>query len=130
MSGRTVAGAIGTPLRGDIGEMNAGTPGDDPKGGPMDVKRLDIPDILLVTPVRHTDPRGFFSETWNQASFAAAGIPGPFVQDNHSVSEPPGVVRGLHLQIGANAQGKLVRVVRGAAWDVAVDMRPGSPTHG
>jgi dTDP-4-dehydrorhamnose 3,5-epimerase len=94
------------------------------------VERLAIPDVLLLTPPRFTDPRGFFSETWQQARFAEAGIPGPFVQDNHAKSTDRGVVRGLHLQIGPHAQGKLVRVVRGAIWDVAVDVRRGSPTYG
>jgi dTDP-4-dehydrorhamnose 3,5-epimerase len=94
------------------------------------VERLDIPDILLLTPARFGDARGFFSETWNHRRFAEAGIPGPFVQDNHALSGDRGVVRGLHLQIGPNAQGKLVRVTRGAIWDVAVDVRHGSPTFG
>jgi len=94
------------------------------------VERLAIPDILLLTPPRYTDQRGFFSETWNETRFVAAGIPGPFVQDNHARSRDRGVLRGLHLQIGPNAQGKLVRVVRGSIWDVAVDVRHGSPTFG
>jgi dTDP-4-dehydrorhamnose 3,5-epimerase len=96
----------------------------------MIVESLAIPDVRLVTPPRFLDPRGFFSETWNQERFAAAGIPGPFIQDNHARSSERGVLRGLHLQIGPNAQGKLVRVVRGAIWDVAVDVRHGSPTFG
>ncbi len=96
----------------------------------MNVESLAIPDVKLLTPVRHRDPRGFFSETWNQDRFAAAGVPGPFIQDNHAVSTEAGVVRGLHLQIGPNAQGKLVRAVRGAIWDVSVDVRRGSPTYG
>lgn len=96
----------------------------------MNVEHLAIPDVLLLTPRRFHDPRGFFSETWNQTRFADAGIPGPFVQDNHVVSNASGVVRGLHCQIGANAQGKLVRVVKGAIWDVAVDIRHGSPSYG
>ncbi len=96
----------------------------------MNVERLAIPDVLLVTPPRFTDPRGFFSETWNQARFADAGIAGPFVQDNHAMSNARGVVRGLHCQIGPNAQGKLVRVVKGAIWDVAIDIRLGSATYG
>jgi dTDP-4-dehydrorhamnose 3,5-epimerase len=95
----------------------------------VNIESLAIPDVLLLTPRRFRDPRGFFSETWNQARFAEAGIPGPFVQDNHSVSNTSGVVRGLHCQIGPSAQGKLVRVVRGAIWDVAIDLRPGSPTY-
>jgi dTDP-4-dehydrorhamnose 3,5-epimerase len=96
----------------------------------LNVEPLAIPDVLLLTPRRFHDPRGFFSETWNQTRFADAGIAGPFVQDNHAVSNTRGVVRGLHCQIGANAQGKLIRVVRGAIWDVAVDLRHGSPTFG
>jgi dTDP-4-dehydrorhamnose 3,5-epimerase len=96
----------------------------------LNVETLAIPGLLLLTPPRFRDPRGFFSETWNQARYAAAGITGPFVQDNHAVSNARGVVRGLHCQIGPNAQGKLVRVVKGAIWDVAVDVRRGSPTYG
>jgi dTDP-4-dehydrorhamnose 3,5-epimerase len=93
-------------------------------------ERLAIPEVILVTPPRFRDPRGFFSETWKQEPWAKEGIPGPFIQDNHAVSTVRDVVRGLHLQIGRNAQGKLVRVVRGAIWDVAVDVRHGSPTFG
>jgi dTDP-4-dehydrorhamnose 3,5-epimerase len=85
---------------------------------------------LLLTPRRFLDPRGFFSETWQQTRYADIGIPGPFVQDNHVLSTKRGVVRGLHCQIGPNAQGKLLRVVKGAIWDVAVDVRRGSPTFG
>lgn len=96
----------------------------------MKVEPLAIPDVKLITPPRFQDPRGFFSETWNQARFADAGIPGPFIQDNHAVSTAAGVLRGLHCQIGPNAQGKLVRCVRGAIYDVAVDARKGSPTFG
>lgn len=96
----------------------------------MNVERLAIPDVLLLTPPRFGDSRGFFSETWNQRRFASLGIEGPFLQDNHAFSSERHVVRGLHLQIGPNAQGKLVRVVRGAIWDVAVDVRRGSPTYG
>ena len=96
----------------------------------MKVEALRIPDVKLVTPVRFNDPRGFFSETWQQTRFAEAGIPGPFIQDNHAVSNGVGVLRGLHCQIGANAQGKLVRCVRGAIFDVAIDVRHGSSTYG
>lgn len=96
----------------------------------MKVERLAIPDVILLTPQRFRDPRGFFSETWKQAQYAEIGVPGPFIQDNHAVSSDPYVLRGLHLQVGPNAQGKLVRVVRGAIWDVAVDVRQGSPTFG
>jgi dTDP-4-dehydrorhamnose 3,5-epimerase len=96
----------------------------------MIVEATAIPDVLLLTPPRFLDDRGFFSETWNAERFAAAGIAGPFVQDNHVCSAERGVVRGLHLQLEPSAQGKLIRVVRGAIWDVAVDIRHGSPTYG
>lgn len=96
----------------------------------MKIERLAIPDVLLLTPDRHGDARGFFSETWNQARAEAAGVAGTFVQDNHSLSQEQGVLRGLHCQADPHAQGKLVRCVRGAIWDVAVDARPGSPTRG
>ena len=96
----------------------------------MQVERLVIPDVILVTPQRFGDERGFFSETWNQARFEAAGIPGPFIQDNHSLSEQRGTLRGLHCQVAPSVQGKLIRVLKGAIWDVAVDIRRGSPTYG
>jgi len=94
------------------------------------VQSLAIPDVKLITPARIGDARGFFSEVFHARRFAEAGIPGPFVQDNHSLSAAVGTVRGLHLQIDPSAQGKLVRVTRGAIWDVAVDVRRGSPTFG
>ncbi len=96
----------------------------------MNVAPLAIADVKLITPPKFQDPRGFFSETWNQRRFAEAGIPGPFIQDNHACSTARGVLRGLHCQIGPNAQGKLVRAVKGAIYDVAVDIRQGSPTLG
>jgi len=96
----------------------------------MIVERTAIADVLVLTPPRFLDDRGFFCETWNEQRFADAGIPGPFVQDNHARSNDRGVVRGLHLQIGASAQGKLIRAVRGSVWDVAVDIRRDSPTYG
>lgn len=92
------------------------------------VEPLSIPDVKLITPPRFGDSRGFFSEVFHAGRFAAVGIIGPFVQDNHSLSASVGTVRGLHLQIAPSAQGKLVRVTRGAIWDVAVDVRHGSPT--
>jgi dTDP-4-dehydrorhamnose 3,5-epimerase len=96
----------------------------------MKIERLAIPDVVLITPPRFGDPRGFFSETYSVRKYAEAGIEQPFVQDNHSLSARPGVVRGLHCQIAPSAQGKLVRVSKGAIWDVAVDIRRGSPTYG
>lgn len=96
----------------------------------MKVERLAIPDVILVTPPRFGDERGFFSETFHAPRFAEAGIGLPFVQDNQSLSRQKGVIRGLHCQVGAHPQGKLVRCIRGAIWDVAVDARNGSPTYG
>ena len=96
----------------------------------MQIEFLTIPEIALVTPARFGDARGFFSETWSTEAFARAGIDAAFVQDNHSLSARRGVVRGLHCQVAPSVQGKLVRVVRGAIWDVAVDIRRGSPTFG
>ncbi len=95
----------------------------------MIVEPTAIGDVLLLTPRRYVDERGFFSETWQEGRFAAAGIGERFVQDNHAHSAPRGVVRGLHLQLAPHAQGKLIRVVRGAIWDVAVDIRPGSASY-
>ncbi|MCL7462267.1 dTDP-4-dehydrorhamnose 3,5-epimerase [Pseudomonas sp. NW5] len=94
-----------------------------------------IPGVVVVEPTLFADERGWFMESFNAARFeaalAAAGLPSPgeFVQDNHSCSQQ-GVLRGLHYQLPPNAQGKLVRVVAGAAFDVAVDIRQGSPTFG
>src|ERR1700722_17869556 len=93
-------------------------------------ERLAIPDVILVTPPRFGDERGFFSETWNAGRYAEHGISEKFVQDNHSLSATPGTLRGLHCQIAPSVQGKLVRVLRGAIWDVAVDIRQGSPSYG
>lgn len=89
-----------------------------------------IPEVILVTPPRIGDPRGYFSETYRESSYSANGVHGPFVQDNHSLSEPAFVLRGLHFQTGRFAQAKLVRCTRGAIFDVAVDIRKGSPTFG
>ena len=96
----------------------------------MNVEGFEIAGVKLITTPRFKDGRGFFSETWKQGAFAEAGIPGPFIQDNQAVSSGVGVVRGLHCQIGPNAQGKLVRCTKGAIYDVAVDVRSGSPTFG
>ena len=96
----------------------------------MQVQRLAIPDVLLLTPRVFQDERGFFYESFNQKVFdEAVGRPVTFVQDNHSKSAK-GVLRGLHYQLPPKAQGKLVRVVRGAVFDVAVDIRRDSPTFG
>jgi dTDP-4-dehydrorhamnose 3,5-epimerase len=89
-----------------------------------------IPEVLLIEPARHGDARGFFSEVWKRSALAAQGFAVDFVQDNHSHSRAVGVLRGLHFQRPPSAQGKLVRVVRGAILDVAVDIRQGSPSYG
>jgi dTDP-4-dehydrorhamnose 3,5-epimerase len=96
----------------------------------MKVERLAIPDVLLLTPARFGDSRGFFSETFSAVRAHDAGIEFDFVQDNHSLSQARGTLRGLHCQVAPHVQGKLVRAVRGAIWDVAVDARHGSPTFG
>lgn len=96
----------------------------------MEVIPTAIPDVKILVPKKHGDHRGFFSETWSRKQLASFGIDAEFVQDNHSMSAKPGVVRGLHYQVGKAAQAKLVRVVRGKILDVAVDIRRGSPTFG
>jgi dTDP-4-dehydrorhamnose 3,5-epimerase len=96
----------------------------------MEIERFDIPGLVVVIPVRFRDSRGFLSEVFNEAQFGAAVEPVHFVQENHSRSEPAGTIRGLHFQAPPKAQAKLVRVTRGAVWDVAVDLRLGSPTFG
>jgi len=96
----------------------------------LTVQRLAIPDVMLITPVKFGDARGFFSETYNAAALRALDLEATFVQDNHSLSAQKGVVRGLHFQRLPHAQGKLVRVVRGRIFDVAVDIRAGSSTFG
>jgi len=96
----------------------------------MEVERLDIPDVLVLTPRRFEDARGYFAEVWNARTFASIGLDLTFVQDNQSLSRPAGTIRGLHFQAPPFAQGKLVRVLRGAIRDVAVDIRHGSPTFG
>lgn len=96
----------------------------------MQIERLAIEDILRITPRRFADSRGWFSETWNAAKLAEAGFRETFVQDNQSYSRERGTIRGLHCQVAPFVQGKLVRCVRGAIWDVAVDIRQGSATYG
>jgi dTDP-4-dehydrorhamnose 3,5-epimerase len=96
----------------------------------MDIVRTEIPAVKIIKPRRFGDHRGFFSETYNKRALADAGIDLEFVQDNHALSGPKGTIRGLHFQIAPYAQDKLVRVVRGAVLDVAVDLRRGSPTFG
>jgi dTDP-4-dehydrorhamnose 3,5-epimerase len=94
----------------------------------MQITPTTIPDVKIIEPRVFGDDRGFFMESWNANAFAQAGLDLTFVQDNHSKSAK-GVLRGLHYQIGP-AQGKLVRVIAGSVFDVAVDMRRSSPTFG
>ena len=96
----------------------------------VDVRQTALEGVLIITPRRFADDRGFFSETYNDRVFRAAGVNADFVQDNHSLSKEKGTLRGLHFQAPPFAQAKLVRVVAGAVLDVAVDARKGSPTFG
>ncbi|MGV6875741.1 dTDP-4-dehydrorhamnose 3,5-epimerase [Pseudochelatococcus sp. B33] len=96
----------------------------------MQIETTELNGIIIVTPRRFKDARGFFSETWNRKRLAEAGVDIDFVQDNHSVSAKKGTVRGLHFQSPPHAQAKLVRCGRGALFDVAVDIRKNSSTYG
>ena len=86
--------------------------------------------VQLIRPKRHGDARGWFTEVYSEPTFAALGITCRFVQDNHSLSGPAFTLRGLHFQVPPHGQDKLVRCIRGRIWDVAVDVRQGSPTYG
>jgi dTDP-4-dehydrorhamnose 3,5-epimerase len=96
----------------------------------MQVIETEIADVKLLKPVRHVDSRGFFSEVFKESVLREQGIDIHFVQDNHSLSASKGVVRGLHFQIPPFAQAKLLRVTSGSIFDVAVDIRWGSPSFG
>lgn len=96
----------------------------------MQIEPTTLSDVLILTPRRFGDARGWFSETWNDSRLREAGLNLPFVQDNHSYSARKGTLRGLHYQSPPRAQDKLVRCSRGAILDVAVDARQGSPTYG
>jgi dTDP-4-dehydrorhamnose 3,5-epimerase len=96
----------------------------------MDIDPTPLEGLVLLTPRRFGDDRGFFSESWSARRMAEAGCDIAFVQDNHSLSRAQGTLRGLHFQGPPHAQAKLVRCGRGRLWDVAVDIRKGSPTFG
>jgi dTDP-4-dehydrorhamnose 3,5-epimerase len=96
----------------------------------LEIRALAIPEVRLVTPRRFADARGFFAETWNRKALAAAGIDCEFCQDNFSRSLEVGTVRGLHYQSPPHAQAKLVSVLKGRIFDVAVDLRRSSPSFG
>jgi len=97
---------------------------------PVKIEDTALPGVKILTPARFGDERGFFSESWNRKTLAGQGIDIDFVQDNHSLSAAVGTVRGLHFQSPPHAQAKLVRCGRGRLFDVAVDIRRGSPTYG
>jgi dTDP-4-dehydrorhamnose 3,5-epimerase len=96
----------------------------------MLIERTALPDVLILTPRRFADARGWFMETWSAARLAEAGVDLPWVQDNHSFSAARGTLRGLHFQAPPHAQDKLIRCSQGAILDVAVDIRTGSPSYG
>lgn len=96
----------------------------------MQVEETALAGVKILTPRRFGDARGYFSESWNRNTLAEQGIALDFVQDNHSVSAAVNTVRGLHFQSPPHAQAKLVRCGRGVLFDVAVDIRKGSPTYG
>lgn len=96
----------------------------------MQIEETTLPGVVILTPRRFGDDRGFFAETWNRKTLEGLGITTEFVQDNHSVSAEVNTVRGLHFQSPPHAQAKLVRCGRGVLFDVAVDIRKGSPTYG
>ncbi|CRL14540.1 dTDP-4-dehydrorhamnose 3,5-epimerase [Phaeobacter italicus] len=96
----------------------------------MQIEETGLPGLKVLTPARFGDSRGFFSESWNRRRMAEQGLDLDFVQDNHSLSRAPGTLRGLHFQSPPAAQDKLVRCGQGALFDVAVDIRKGSPSYG
>ncbi|MFN7052537.1 MAG: dTDP-4-dehydrorhamnose 3,5-epimerase [Gemmobacter sp.] len=96
----------------------------------LEIKTTTLPGVMLLIPRRFGDARGWFSESWNAQRMAEAGLDFTFVQDNHSYSAEAGTLRGLHFQKPPRAQDKLMRCTRGAIFDVAVDVRRGSPTYG
>jgi dTDP-4-dehydrorhamnose 3,5-epimerase len=96
----------------------------------LNVEQLALAEVRLIRSKKFADQRGFFVETYNRGLFADAGIDVEFVQDNQSFSKAAGTIRGLHLQVEPMAQAKLVRVIRGRIWDVAVDVRLASPSFG
>ena len=100
------------------------------EGLTLQIEETTLPGVLILTPRRFGDDRGFFSEAWNRDTLRAQGIDMDFVQDNHSLSRPVGTVRGLHYHSPPHAQDKLVRCGAGVVFDVAVDARAGSPTYG
>lgn len=95
----------------------------------MEITKTKLDGVVVIEPAVFGDKRGFFMESWSKRAFAEAGLNYDFVQDNHSASTVKGTLRGIHFQRGEAAQAKLVRCTRGAVLDVAVDLRPNSPTY-
>ena len=95
----------------------------------MEITKTKLDGVVIIEPAVFGDKRGFFMESWSKRAFAEAGLDYDFVQDNHSASTVKGTLRGIHFQRGDKAQAKLVRCTKGAVLDVAVDLRPGSPTY-
>jgi dTDP-4-dehydrorhamnose 3,5-epimerase len=116
----------------ESGSKQALNGGDPAVGvvGNFKIMQLSIRGVLVLEPRRYIDERGYFSETFRAADFSTAGVDTIFVQDNQAMSARAGTVRGLHFQFTPHQQGKLVRVLRGSIFDVAVDLRRGSPTFG
>ena len=96
----------------------------------LEIAAAGLPGVRLLSPHRHRDARGFFSEVWREDALREAGINARFIQENHALSYAVGTVRGMHFQIGDSAQAKLIRCSRGSILDVAVDIRRGSPSFG
>src|SRR5437879_3063810 len=96
----------------------------------MELRALTLPGVAMLRPRRFADDRGYFVETYNERTFASAGIAARFVQDNQSYSAKRGTIRGLHFQLPPASQAKLVRVLQGSIYDVVVDLRNGSPAYG
>lgn len=95
----------------------------------MEITKTKLEGVVIIEPAVFGDKRGFFMESWSKRAFAEAGLDYDFVQDNHSASTVKGTLRGIHFQRGEAAQAKLVRCTKGAVLDVAVDLRPDSPTY-
>jgi dTDP-4-dehydrorhamnose 3,5-epimerase len=100
------------------------------RGSSMEIEKTELPGVLLLKPRRFVDGRGYFVEVFSERTFSNAGVKTGFVQENQSYSIKAGTIRGLHFQVPPAPQAKLVRVLRGAIFDVAADLRQGSPTYG
>jgi len=97
---------------------------------PFQFTKLEIPEVILIKPIVFSDNRGIFMETYKSTDFLEAGVKGNFLQDNYSKSAKKGTLRGLHYQKEPKAQSKLIRVIKGSVFDVAIDIRKNSPTYG